>query len=41
MMLQRDTDLVVELAETKLDLRAAQRLRYAVFVKELGLLGPK
>ena len=39
MMLQSDTDLVVELAETKLDLRAAQRLRYAVFVKELGASG--
>jgi len=40
MMLQSDTDLVVELAETRQsDLRAAQRLRYAVFVKELGASG--
>ena len=34
------TDLEVRLAETPQDLRAAQRLRYEVFVEELGASGP-
>jgi len=39
-MIAHDPNLVLRLAETEADLRAAQRLRYRVFVEELGGDGP-
>ena len=39
-MISDSLRLDIRLAETPLDLRAAQRLRYAVFVQELGADGP-
>ncbi len=39
-MIPNDTSLIVRLAQGPRDLAAAQRLRYAVFVQELGGDGP-
>ncbi|MEM9438328.1 MAG: GNAT family N-acyltransferase [Pseudomonadota bacterium] len=39
-MIAHDPNLVIRLAETEEDVRAAQRLRYRVFVEELGGDGP-
>lgn len=40
MMVGDDAVLTLRLAESEADLRAAQRLRYRVFVEELGASGP-
>ena len=39
-MIDDDSALVMRLAQDDRDLRAAQRLRYRVFVQELGANGP-